>query len=161
MNEGNSVNIVRCLGTSQALKHRRQNYRCAWGNLELRDYKWDLYLMLRFKHKKAFLCVVLYSEIQRKLNNAVWQTVCVCVHMRGYSVTSDSLRPHGLYVARQVPNSIGFSRQVYWSGLLFLPSGDLLDPGIPWFPAFPALVGGFFIIVPPGKPIWQATGLLF
>ena len=34
-------------------------------------------------------------------------------------------------VARQVPLSMGFlSRQEYWSGLPFLPPGDLLDPEI-------------------------------
>jgi len=32
--------------------------------------------------------------------------------------------------AHQIPLSIGFSRQVYWSGLSFPPSGDLPDPGI-------------------------------
>ena len=33
-------------------------------------------------------------------------------------------------VARQVPLSMGFSRQEYWSGLPFPPPGDLPDPGI-------------------------------
>ena len=33
-------------------------------------------------------------------------------------------------VARQAPLSMGFSRQEYWSGLPFPPSGDLPDPGI-------------------------------
>ena len=47
-------------------------------------------------------------------------------------------------VARQAPLSVGFSRQEYWSGLPFLPAGDLPNPGIkPPFPASPALAGGF------------------
>ena len=29
----------------------------------------------------------------------------------------------------QAPLSMGFSRQEYWSGLLFLPPGDLPNPG--------------------------------
>ena len=33
-------------------------------------------------------------------------------------------------VVLQVPLSVGFSRQEYWSGLLFPSPGDLLDPGI-------------------------------
>ena len=33
-------------------------------------------------------------------------------------------------VARQAPLSIGFSRQEYWSGLLFHSPGDLPDPEI-------------------------------
>ena len=40
-----------------------------------------------------------------------------------------------------------FSRQEYWSGLPFPPPRDLPDLGIE--PAFPALVGIFFTIVPP------------
>ena len=33
-------------------------------------------------------------------------------------------------IARQAPLSMGFSRQEYWSGLPFLPPGDLPDPWI-------------------------------
>ena len=33
-------------------------------------------------------------------------------------------------VAYQVPPSMGFSRQEYWSGLPFPSPGDLPDPGI-------------------------------
>jgi len=33
-------------------------------------------------------------------------------------------------VARQVPLSMGLSRQEYWSGLPCLPLGDLPNPGI-------------------------------
>ena len=43
------------------------------------------------------------------------------------SVVSDSSQSHG---ARQAPLSMGFSRQEYWSGLPFLPPGDLPYPGI-------------------------------
>ena len=52
-------------------------------------------------------------------------------------------------VACQFPLSVRFSRQESWSGLPF-PPGDFPDPGIE--PASPALVGGFFTTVPPGKP---------
>ena len=38
---------------------------------------------------------------------------------------------------RQAPLSMGFSRQEYWSGLLFPSPGDLPNPGIE--PGFPAL----------------------
>jgi len=40
-------------------------------------------------------------------------------------------------VAYQVPLSMGFSRQEYWSGLPFPSAGDLPDPGIE--PQSPAL----------------------
>ena len=45
--------------------------------------------------------------------------------------------PHRLTVACQAPLSMGFSRQEYWSGLLFPSPGDLPDPGIK--PRSPAL----------------------
>ena len=53
-------------------------------------------------------------------------------------------------IAPQAPLSMGFPRQEYWSGLPFPSPEDLLNPGIE--PASPAMAGGFFIIVSPGKP---------
>ena len=48
---------------------------------------------------------------------------------------------------------MGFPRQEYWSGLLCLLPGHLPDSGIePVSLTSPALAGGFFTIVPPGKP---------
>ena len=52
-------------------------------------------------------------------------------------------------VAHKAPLSVGFSRQEYWSGLPFLPPGDLPDAGIE--PVYPALTGGFFMAESPGK----------
>ena len=46
-------------------------------------------------------------------------------------------------VAHQVPLSLGFFRQEYWSGLLVPFPRDLPDPGIK--PASPALAVRFFI----------------
>ena len=43
---------------------------------------------------------------------------------------SDSLRPHGLYVALQTLLFMEFSRQEHWSGLPFPSPGDFPDPGI-------------------------------
>ena len=46
---------------------------------------------------------------------------------------------------QQAPLSVGFSRQEYWSGLLFLPPGNLPNPGIePSLFTSPALAGKFF-----------------
>ena len=42
-------------------------------------------------------------------------------------------------VALQAPLFMGFSRQEYWSALLFSSPGDLTNPGIkPWSPALQA-----------------------
>ena len=48
-------------------------------------------------------------------------------------------------VCYQAPQSMGFSRQEYWSGLPCPTLGDLPDPGLePESLMFPALAGGFF-----------------
>ena len=55
--------------------------------------------------------------------------------------------------AQQALLSMEFSRQEYWSGLPFPAPGDLPDPVIkPTFLASPALAGGLFSNMPPGKP---------
>ena len=53
-------------------------------------------------------------------------------------------------VAYQASQSMGFSRQEYWSGLPFPSPGDLPDPGIE--PGFPALQAEALPSEPPGKP---------
>ena len=53
-------------------------------------------------------------------------------------------------VASQVPSSMGFSRQEYWSGLPFPSPGDLPDPGIK--PRSPTLQADALPSEPPGKP---------
>ena len=48
-------------------------------------------------------------------------------------------------VAHQAPLCMGFSRQEYWSGLLYPHPKDLPDPGIePMSLMSPALAGRFF-----------------
>ena len=53
-------------------------------------------------------------------------------------------------VAYQALPSMGFSRQVYWSGLPFPSPGDLPYPGIE--PGSPALQADALPSEPPGKP---------
>ena len=78
--------------------------------------------------------------------------VCVCA----CSVVSDSVTTGS--VAHQAPLSMGFSRQKFWSGLLFPSLGDLPDPEIA--PMFPPLAGRFFTTTPLEKPVgscwWEA-----
>ena len=66
--------------------------------------------------------------------------VCVCVCVQSFSHVLLFATPWT--VAWQPPLSRGFSRQEYWSELLFPPPGDLPDPGIePVSPASPANTG--------------------
>ena len=61
---------------------------------------------------------------------------------------SDFVTP--LPVACQIPLSMEFLRQEYWSGLPFPSLGDVPDS---WFkPRSPTLAGRFFTAEPPGKP---------
>ena len=56
--------------------------------------------------------------------------------------------------AFDVPLSMEFSRQEYWSRLPFPTPGDLLNPGMEPMPLVsPALADGFFTTVPPGKSV--------
>ena len=51
--------------------------------------------------------------------------------------------------AHQVPLSMGFPRQEYWSVLLFPTPGDIPNPRMK--PMSPALADGFFTTELPGK----------
>ena len=74
------------------------------------------------------------------------------------SVVSNSATPRT--EAHRAPLSMEFSRQEYSSGLPFPTPGDLPDPGIKQVsPVSPALAGGFFTTVPPGKPTWNSFHL--
>ena len=72
---------------------------------------------------------------------------------------AQSLSHVGLFVtpwtvARQVPPSMGFSRQEYWSGLPFPSPGDLPDPGVGSTSSVsPSLAGRFYTTEARGKPI--------
>ena len=51
--------------------------------------------------------------------------------------------------------SMGFSRQKYWSGLLFPSPGDLPNPGIK--PGSPTLQADSLPSEPPGNPMDNST----
>ena len=63
-------------------------------------------------------------------------------------------------IARQIPLSMGFSRQEYRSRLPCPPPGDLPGPGSePASLMSPALPGGSLPLVPPGKPTFVLAPL--
>ena len=61
-------------------------------------------------------------------------------------------------VAHQAPQSMGFYRQEYWSGLPFSSPGDLPDLGIK--PRSPALQADALTARLPGKPSFNLNYLL-
>ena len=62
-------------------------------------------------------------------------------------------------VACQIPLSMGFFRQEYWSGLPFPPPGDLSDPGIE--PASPAMQADSLPLCQLGSPERSALSNFF
>ena len=114
------------------------------------------YNIVKFKNKIKFKKIKIKGEmvidatvekITQNYNLTLCVYVCVC------SVMSNFLQTPWTQ-AQQTPLSMEFSRQEYWSGLLCPLPGDLPDPGIKLqSPASPALAGGFFTTVLPGKPI--------
>ena len=74
----------------------------------------------------------------------------VLLFLFSFSVVSNSFETPWT-VAHQAPQTMGFSRHEYWSGLPLPPPGDLHNLGVkPMSPASPA--GRIFTTEPPGKP---------
>ena len=65
------------------------------------------------------------------------QTPCALIPRAGKRLSVTSEEEELLFRSYQSPPSMGFSRQEYWSGLLFPSPGDLPNPRIE--PGFPAL----------------------
>ena len=91
------------------------------------------------------LCVYIYIYIYIYILNLelIGRITCVCVCVCvSRPVVSDSATPWT--VAYQKPQSMGFSRQDYWSGLPFPSPGYLPGPGIE--PRASCIVGRRFSI---------------
>ena len=96
----------------------------------------------------------------RSGNSSWWKTLLppkkvFCCHLVA-SVVSDCATLWA--VARQAPLSVGFSRQEYWSGLPWLPPGDLPNPGTK--PRSPTWQAASLPSEPPGKPKYTRVGSL-
>ena len=92
---------------------------------------------------------LLYRNHYSYQDTVIW----VCVYVRAQLLDCFQLLAAPWTVACQVPLSMEFSMQEYWSGLPFPSPGDLPDPEIKLtFLEFPELAGRFFTTVAPGKP---------
>ena len=85
---------------------------------------------------------------KRKQKKKLKASYCVCVKLNYVPLFVTPWT-----VAHQAPQSMGFPRQEYWSGLPYPPPGDLPDSGIEIASlVFPVLAGRFFTTAPSGKP---------
>ena len=104
-------------------------------------------------HTYKETCTYIHKDVIHILtprNIHIKMSIYICMYEVKWSrsVVSDSATPWT--IAHQVPPSMGFSRQEYWSGLPFPSPGDLPDLGIePWSPTLQA---DALTSEPPGKP---------
>ena len=87
----------------------------------------------------------IYLLLIHQTNNSRAKVLDACSVALSYL----TLRPHGL-LALEIPLSVGFSRQEYWSWLPFPPPGDLPNPRIKT--VSPALASRLFTAETSGKP---------
>ena len=110
--------------------------------MDIRD-TWYLTIFISIKKQK---------QKQTTLPGLVFTPVCACVHAQLHSC----VRPFATLwtVAHQIPVSMGFPRQEYWTGLPFPSPSDLPNPGMELTsPESPALAHTFFTTMLPGKPL--------
>ena len=100
--------------------------------------KWGLFSLT----SQIVTAWILYSSYQgyrdQGINRVAWvPTLKYRQKVKVKSLSRVQLSATPWTVAYQAPQSMGFSKQEYWSGLPFLSPGDLPDPGIE--PRSPAL----------------------
>ena len=100
--------------------------------------------------KNSEYIVYNFSVLCTLLEFFQWFTDIVPFRVKVKSLSRVGLFATPWTVAQQAPPSMGFSRQEYWSGLLFPSPGDLPDPGIEL--RSPALQVDALTSESPGKP---------
>ena len=91
-----------------------------------------------FSHSFAIFTILLYSY-------TTFYKIFLFYYIYAKSLSRVWLFAPPWTVAHEAPLTMGFPRQIYWSGLPFPSPGDLPDPGIePMSLMFPAFSGRFF-----------------
>ena len=101
---------------------------------------------LGWYHVASELLQHLYLKV--KILGRKEMLVCLCI-ISCSVMSNSSVSPW----THQASLSMGFSRQDYWSGLLFPSPGGLPNPGIK--STAPTLLDGFFTTEPPRKPTFE------
>ena len=121
---------------------------------------WDLSSLLLLSHfSRVWLCVTHRRQPTRlphpwdspgKNTGVGCHSLLQCMKVKVKSLRHVRLFATPWTAAYQVPLSMGFSRQEWWSGLPFPSPGDLPYPGIK--PGSPTLQADTLPSEPPGKP---------
>ena len=131
------------LKKTQTLMH---NSRCLISNFWIRKSEWFIMLEEDFGYPVLSWPVI----TRRKAEHAPTQFLFSSMQCSVTVASDSSVTPWT--AARQVPLSVGFPRQEYWSGLPVPSPGDLPNPGTEHASlGSPALAGRFFTTAPPGK----------
>ena len=104
-----------------------------------------------FVQNCSFQCFVLYY-LQTSLANYTFQLLLL------FSAMSRPTLCNPWTVAHQAPQSVGFPRQEYWSGLPFPPPGALPDPGIQHWQVSPAWQVDSLLLSHLGSPDIRVIG---
>ena len=91
------------------------------------------------------------GEVRFKINISELPALETVLKTKVRSLSRVRLFATSWTVIYRAPQSMGFSRQEYWSGLPFPSPGDLPNPGIK--PRSPALQTDALPSEPPGKPL--------
>ena len=105
------------------------------------------YLLQKPKDQKDAL---VFSSVKGKQRFGFFFLQPICVHAESCSTLCDPVD------SRQVPLSIEFSKQEYWSGLPFPSPRDLPNPGIELeSPVLPTLQTDFLLTKSSEKTLWR------
>ena len=127
------------------------SYRCVlWkgGKRSYRNLRYLPYISPPGSEFLWHLCTI-YQFFQPESID-VWVCVCVCVCVHVCACSHIWLFMIQQTVALQIPLSIEFSRQEYWSGLPFPSAEDLPNSGME--SQSPVLAEGLLTTESPGKP---------
>ena len=125
--------LIGKLGRVESRRRGHQRMRWLDGIIQCKEHELEQTLVDGEEHGSLVCCSPWgHKELDTTgwLNNNV-NSVCVCVWKKKKvkSLSCVKLFVTPWTVAYQVPPSMGFSRQEYWSGLPFPSPGDLPDPG--------------------------------